>query len=455
MLPCVSALMAVLCTTAKAGDWDYNDAYWPKSLWARDKWQMDWMSTIPDDRPLLKMSLPGTHQSASNGYGGDAIQNQSLSIADQLKAGIRFLDFRCRLIDGSLQFHNYDVWMRKSCASGMADVANFLAEHPKEAVIVSMKQEYSNAPNAVFQGAFNQMAASFSGSIWKGDTPNPLLGKVRGKMVILNRGWDQSSQDYSTLLGANFDVLYSPQMSSNWDLYDRWTKVKSRLGGFAEGNAAKVTFIVGTGGSFPYFAAGGRSSMYGGHLLTGRTTPGWNSSYPDFPRDDCFIGICSIFFKGLNELTAGFLKQQMPTYVGIVVADFPGKPLIDAIIERNASAWKWAGTAQKNEVFIYKNPYTKTVDFLAAKRDGSYGYFPIDGKDNNDWLLLGREFPTKPGAKYWIANGYSNAGDLYVYRNPFSHTIEYFRAKQGAFYDNQKLWLPVDQTSNAYWEIVH
>ena len=91
--------------------------------------------------------------------------------------------------------------------------------------------------------------------------------------------------------------------------------------------------------SFPYFVASGQSSpgTNDPRLLTGRTTPGWKDSWPDFPRVGCFIGICSIAFEGTNILSADRIGKgkEFDKYVGMVISDFPGKDLINAIISLN------------------------------------------------------------------------------------------------------------------------
>jgi hypothetical protein len=55
----------------------------------------DWMRSLPDSTPLSAISIPGTHDSAAL-HGGLAAQCQSWTIKDQLEAGIRFIDVRCR-----------------------------------------------------------------------------------------------------------------------------------------------------------------------------------------------------------------------------------------------------------------------------------------------------------------------------------------------------------------------
>ena len=373
----LTATAALLVFPLAHAQWAYNDAYWHRGPWAAEKAQSSWMQTVQDSTPLWQLSIPGTHDSASTGYGGDAVQTQSLTISQQLTAGIRYLDFRCRLFDGSLQLHHGVVWLHKSCASGVADVAAFLRKHPSETVLIKVQQEHSSASDAEYQREFDKMVEPFSNVVWQGAgaTKTPTLGQVRGKIVFIQRfnQWTRNVLSYN-----RFYHLDNYQMGTNWDLHSHWEAVKSQLSAFAQGREMEewITHLVGSGGSFPYFVAGGRSSPNGGHLLTGLTTPGWSGSYPDFPRDDCFIGICSIFFKGLNELTAEYIEKHKPAYVGIIVADFPGPLLIDAIIKRNARTWKYNDTASAGEVFVYDNPYTHTVDYFAARSTGSYWYFP-------------------------------------------------------------------------------
>lgn len=451
----LTATAALLAFPVAHAQWAYNNAYWHSGPWAAEATQSSWMQTVADNTRLLGMSIPGTHDSAATGYGGDIAQTQSLTISQQLRAGIRYLDFRCRLIDGSLQLHHGMVWLHKSCASGLADVANFLRTHPTETVLVKIQQEHSAEPNDRLQAAFDKMIGPFSNVIWQGfkQTSDPTLGEVRGKIVFIKRF---NENVLNGLIYNWFDVLDNYEMGNNWDLHSHWETAKARLSGFARGlrTYRTITNIVGSGGSFPYFVAGGRSSPNGGHLITGLTTPGWSGSYPDFPRDDCFIGICSIFFKGLNELTAEYIENTKPAYVGIVVADFPGPLLIDAVIKRNARTWKFNDSASAGEVFVYDNPYTKTVDYFAAKATGGYWYFPIDQRDNNWWVFLGHDFPTQSNARSWAATGYSQVGDLYEYRNPHRHTIDYFKARRAGYYAREKQWFPTNQASNAYWEYV-
>jgi len=58
--------------------------------------------------------------------------------------------------------------------------------------------------------------------------------------------------------------------------------------------------------------------------------------YPDFPRVDCILGICTIAFEGTNILTYNLLKKvRSLRYVGLIMVDFPGDGLIQAVIDLN------------------------------------------------------------------------------------------------------------------------
>lgn len=82
---------------------------------------------------------------------------------------------------------------------------------------------------------------------------------------------------------TNFEIQDEYHLSTNWDLYDKWTKVKDHLTNANNSDPSNrktfINFLSGSGGSFPYFVASGQSSpgTNAPRLLTGRTTPGWKT----------------------------------------------------------------------------------------------------------------------------------------------------------------------------------
>lgn len=305
----------------------------------------DWMKQISDrTTKLSSLSLPGTHDTMSF-YGGDAAQCQTLSLKNQLESGIRVLDIRCRHIADVFAIHHGMVFQKTYFSDVLNIVINFLQHHNGESIYMRVKEEYKAENNTrTFEETFNMgYWKPYNQYFWdpeKSLNPkNPTLEETSGKIVIL-QGFE-ASKSYG-ISWESLDIQDDYNLGTNWDLYDKWLKVKAQLDKANNNNNPETTivnFLSGSGGSFPYFVASGQSSPEtdGPRLLTGRTTPGWKDSWPDFPRVGCFIGICSIAFEGTNILSAERIGKDntFNSKVGIVMCDFPGKDLIERIISLN------------------------------------------------------------------------------------------------------------------------
>ena len=306
----------------------------------------DWMATLPDDKRLSELSLPGTHNSLSF-YGGDIVQTQSMSLTNQLLSGIRVLDIRVRHFYDKFAIHHGFVFQNAYFGPDvMAPITAFLAANPTETVLMRLREEYTAQGNTrsfekTFQyykslyGDFIWTPPADSRSFWSPPPPSPILDNVRGKIVILqNFGGGHHGIHYGDL-----DRQDSYSVSSNWDLYSKWQKVKAHVEKAEHGSRYDIyiNYLNASGGSFPYFVASGKSSPQTSapRLLTGLTTPGWKNSYPDFPRVGCFIGICSIAFEGINNLLANYIANGHTDFTGIIMADFPGAGLINNVILLN------------------------------------------------------------------------------------------------------------------------
>lgn len=392
-------LLIVAHSPAVANSWDYENAY---SYSTDFEDRSDWMRALPDHVPILSLALPGTHNSASTYSNADynwVATTQRLSISDQLKSGIRYLDFRCKFTGEELWlFHGGIDLGRTTCKSELENVISFLEQEPSEVVFVHVKQEDSWFPNLEYGNAFSAMIGQLEQSrIWRSGKradANPPLGDVRGKIVFSQR-FDEY-RPIGLVYKFQYEILDNYHFKTNWGLYEHWEEIKEFMKREAETVDPSAISIIGSGGSFPYFAASGRASPEGRHLVTGYTTPGWSFMYPDFPRSACWGELCSIYFSGLNELTAWYLDNNEFSFKGVVWADFPGPALIQAVIDKNAKSWEYGGaTSRKGDIYVYNNPYSNARDYFEAKKDGRYGWFPTDRTDNDSWKYLGAEFPRK------------------------------------------------------------
>lgn len=188
-----------------------------------------WMREVPDDTRVTTLSIPGTHDSCSvDGPLGFA-KTQNLDLAEQLAAGIRFLDIRLAHYQDNLFAHHNAVHMGKSYAEILGICSNFLHKNPTESVLMSIKEEDridsvlgKFAPSEAF-GRFRRDPANwvvrsssfeeaFKARTWQHvedpalffNFPAPLrdglpaadnhtltsettLGEIRGKIVLLRR----------------------------------------------------------------------------------------------------------------------------------------------------------------------------------------------------------------------------------------------------------------------------
>ncbi len=176
----------------------------------------EWMSVIRDDTKLTEITMPGTHDSCARkfhnedpfGVTSGISKCQNLTIREQLDAGVRFLDVRCEVdasshsvktVHGSTDCWNGDNYYYLDFC--FQDVYNFLAEHPSETVLISIKEDdggngvphFTNAIYEYIHGYRSQDNYHFYGTDynyndhWYLGKSVPTLEQVRGKCVLFNR----------------------------------------------------------------------------------------------------------------------------------------------------------------------------------------------------------------------------------------------------------------------------
>lgn len=225
----------------------------------------NWMSGIPDERYLCEINLPGTHDSATayckNSTGnavklfghpvfntGEYAKTQSLTLSEQLNAGVRYLDLRLSAKQGELllchgnnekvaavnkflrflrffdlvsvfgnrketsfpdldaEFYAYEdetCTVKMTCGSALMQIKNFLKEHPSETVIITAKKE--NGDTEAFLRLFKEQVETLRTEINPSTrqpylyiengngvyTKMPALSEVRGKIVLMTPFYEE------------------------------------------------------------------------------------------------------------------------------------------------------------------------------------------------------------------------------------------------------------------------
>lgn len=144
-----------------------------------------WMADLPDSAALTTLTIPGTHNSGAR-HGGPWTECQNTSLADQLSSGVRFLDIRCRLFEGSFTIHHGPSYQNLNFDDVMGTCRDFLTAHPSETILMRVKQEYSEESADAFRQVFEDY---LDGRGWRSlfqlDSALPELGTARGRVVLL------------------------------------------------------------------------------------------------------------------------------------------------------------------------------------------------------------------------------------------------------------------------------
>ncbi|MFI9271429.1 phosphatidylinositol-specific phospholipase C [Kitasatospora sp. NPDC052896] len=185
----------------------------------------DWLGALDAACPLSCLTIPGSHDTCSR-HGGPLARTQTLSVPDQLAAGVRFLDIRCRAISGVFAIHHSQVFQQIFFGDVLNACQDFLAEHPGETVLMRVKQEYSTVSDADFAAIFASYRTRWPGLFWA-EQRIPRLGEVRGRIVVLA---DSSGLPGIPWGGALTDIEDDYQIGTVFDLWSRkWPEVSAHL----------------------------------------------------------------------------------------------------------------------------------------------------------------------------------------------------------------------------------
>lgn len=167
----------------------YQTGSMVKSDWTPE----NWMGSLDENKLLSALTIPGTHETCSL-YGGSRTECQRLSLSEQLNAGIRAIDIRCRHFNNAFTIHHGAVYQNKNFTDVLNDCKAFLDSHPKECIVMIIKDECTgkwpsciNADNdRTFEDTFNWYLEQDKDYFYL-DNAIPQLKDVQKKIVLICR----------------------------------------------------------------------------------------------------------------------------------------------------------------------------------------------------------------------------------------------------------------------------
>ena len=148
----------------------------------------DWMADLDDDASLNSLTIPGTHDSgALHSLAEISGKCQSLSVEEQLKIGVRFLDIRLQLVDNKLKVVHSFVDQLTDFEDVLDDLVAFIRNHEGEFLIVSIKEDASpKRSDRMFVDLLEEMLLSYPEINTKRALPES-VGEARGAIHIVAR----------------------------------------------------------------------------------------------------------------------------------------------------------------------------------------------------------------------------------------------------------------------------
>jgi 1-phosphatidylinositol phosphodiesterase len=148
----------------------------------------NWMGALDENQKLTAFTIPGTHDSGARyePVSGTATC-QTLTIDEQLSAGVRYLDIRCRHLNNAFVIHHGSVYQKINFTDVLNSCSSFLLKNPSETIIMSVKEEHTaSGNNRSYEATFDSYVQQ-NPSLWYLEDTIPTLKNSKGKIVLLKR----------------------------------------------------------------------------------------------------------------------------------------------------------------------------------------------------------------------------------------------------------------------------
>lgn len=220
----------------------------------------DWMASLAETTSLASITLPGTHDSAAIHEPIPGIaQTQTLTFAQQLAAGVRYFDVRCRNYEDTFTLYHGAIDEDQTFEATVAVMDAFLAAHPSEALIVSIKEEVAGYRTTL---PFDQVMASYVAARpdrWATGEALPMLGEVRGKIVLVRRfattlaplGIPAAPEVWTDNATFSITGVANLRVEDNYVVTDdaeKWTRITSLFGEAHAANDPSTLYLAYTSG---------------------------------------------------------------------------------------------------------------------------------------------------------------------------------------------------------------
>lgn len=272
--------------------------------WLMTSSEKEWMKRIDSQTPLHKISIPGTHDSAANDslsfISMPYVKTQVYSISNQLTLGVRYFDIRVKAFEDDWRLFHGIIPLITSFSEVLSSFKNFLSSNPSEVIIMKLQNERYEGKDFPSAEIFAKYQKAYPNLFYL-EEKFPLLGKVRGKVVLFDR--DLGLEDVKLCL-SQVKMCDDYQINNEDDLVSKTNSIIQHIESFR------------------------------------KTTKDENYYYWTFFSGSItkFDSINKLYYmpqgiaKKMNTVGLNMAKEGT---MGVAIFDFPSAKLIKAVIESN------------------------------------------------------------------------------------------------------------------------
>ena len=266
----------------------------------------DWMAALDDGASLRSLTIPGTHDSgALHSIADVSGKCQTLSIGEQLKIGVRFLDIRLQLVDNEFKVVHSFVDQMTDFEDVLNDMTEFIRNNESEFLIVSIKEDASpKRSDQDFAATLEALLLSYSEVRGEGALPET-VGAARGGIHIIARYRDAS---------IGLPCYYGWEDDAAFTLGDIYVQDNYCVSSAEE----KI------------------ADIHSAYAVATEETHALVLNYTSCYLESCFPPIyAGLPAHDINRDTQKAVSEEYEGPLGVLVCDFITAELADAIIGRN------------------------------------------------------------------------------------------------------------------------
>lgn len=282
------------------------------------------MAGVPDDMPVCRVTIPGTHDSGTSGVWFPMrhyARTQIMDLSEQWDAGIRFFDLRPKLEDGKLKIYHGPASCHITLEEALFILKEKLELNPTEFCIVMTN--CAGGGQAAVDKTMELISSVIPVGMLSDFKADMTVADIRGRILFIHRNAPSAGIDYPGVVTrgwpGNGTSRKARIVSSQGESAELWAQDY-----FTSGNNDKDAYLTGKW-----------NNMYS--LLSAFPDSGNGIWCINHASGYTGTGVKTNIRRNADTTNDSLLDylQEHHGPVGIIPMDFPSQELIDAIIHQS------------------------------------------------------------------------------------------------------------------------